>query len=143
VAETLHVEGLQELLQAFGRMDKSLSREVRREYRTIGALVARRIKTIAEAEGLRGSARTGDHQPGALIRGVRPAVKGSTLVVQDLVRRNGFPYPQVAEGWISGHGEERPFMEPGLDASTQAVVHGFEDMLDRISSIGGFGGRVT
>jgi hypothetical protein len=143
VTEAVRVEGLQELLQAFGRMDKSLSRELRREYRSIGGLVARRIKTIAEGIGLRGSARTGDHKPGALIRGVRPAVRGSTLVVQDLVRRNGFPYPQVAEGWIAGHGAMRPFMEPGLDASTGVVLDGFGEMLDRISDIGGFGGRVT
>jgi hypothetical protein len=143
MADVVKVEGLQELTQAFGRMDRALSRELRREYRVIGQLVGRRIKTIAEALGLRGSERTGDHKPGALIRGVRPAVRGSTLVIQDLVRRKGFPYPQVAEGWIGGHGDKRPFMEPGLDASGREVEDAFGDMLDRLSSIGGFGGRVT
>lgn len=143
MADVVEVEGLQELLRAFGQMDRALSREVRREYRVIGQLVARSAKSVAEAKGLRGSAHTGDHKPGALIRGIRPAVRGSTLVIQDLVRRKGFPYPALYEGDISGHGEPRPFLEPGLDLVQDKVVDAFGDMLDRLSGIGGFGGRVT
>lgn len=115
IAGRVQVEGLDELLRAFSRLERGLARELRNELRRVGYRFARDAKQTVTARGL---VRTGR------LRGsLRPAVRGATLVVRSSPPLN--PGPRSAAGYASvyengargGDGVgKRAFLEPTLRA---------------------------
>lgn len=142
----VRVEGIRELVQAFGRIDRGLRGELQSELRELADSVARRAQAIAEQKGLRKS--------GDLIRTIRPAVRGTVALVRAGATHRGFNYPRRLEyeggrrassdpTWFRAPGS-RSFLAPALDDKTEDVVAGVEDLLDRLAGEAGFGrgGRI-
>jgi hypothetical protein len=118
----VYVEGLDETIRAFGRMDRRLSGDIRKQMRGIGQFVAKAANENAKGQGLVGKTKR-------LSRGNRPAVKGSTLLVRNRVENRGFNYPAVSE-----YKRGRAFLEPALDEQEPRVIREFERMLDELGS---------
>ena len=98
----VEVTGLNELVRAFGRIDKGMSRQFRQQLRVgVGGPVAQDMKELARSRGLR--------QTGKLINSIRPAVRGATLFINASATNKGYPYPAVYE---FGRGGARSFMQP-------------------------------
>lgn len=128
VAEVVRVEGLNEVIRAFRRMDRSLAREVQMELRHISQFVADDAKVTATGKGL--------VDAGRLVRGIKPFYRGATAGVRSSVTRKGYPYGGVYE---FGRGVARAFLEPTVRRDEHKIVEAFEDMLDRLTSQAGFG----
>src|SRR5258706_13453132 len=100
----VEVTGLNELVRAFARIDKGMSRQFRQELRVgVGGPVAAEMKAMAASRGLR--------QTGKLINSLRPSVRGSTLFINASATNRGYPYPA---GYEFGRGGARAVMEPGV-----------------------------
>lgn len=103
---TVEVTGLNELVRAFSRIDKGMSRQFRQELRVgVGGPVAKDMKDMARSRGLRG-------KTGKLINSIRPSVRGATLFINESATNKAYPYPAVYE---FGHGGARAFMQPVVD----------------------------
>lgn len=101
----VEVTGLNELVRAFGRIDRGMSRQFRRQLRVgVGGPVAQDMKQMAQSLGLRKS--------GKLINSLRPSVRGATLFINESATNKGYPYPAVYE---FGRGGARAFMQPVVD----------------------------
>ena len=111
---TVRVEGLHELLGALGRVDRGATREIRKELRVgVGGAFVRDVKDRISLMGLVKS--------GKLRASIRPAVRGSTLVVRSSPplhpgRRSSEGYAAVYEYGAHGGRRRRAFLEPTLDA---------------------------
>ena len=139
MAAAVRVEGLDELVRAFGRLDRGLRRELQKHLRVIGKIVADDAKAVASEKGLRGGA--GDPHEGLLIRSIRPRVRGGSAFVADTAVTTspkypaGYPYPKRIE--FAGGGA-RAFLAPALDRSRERVVSELERLVDWVES--DFGG---
>lgn len=127
MADAVQVEGVRELIRAFGRIDRDVQKELTGALRKIARGVAATAKAIAEQKGL--------HATGTLIRKITISVSGGQAYVRDTASRtsrkwpSGFPYPAVYE---FGHNKERAFLEPALYRDQEQIVHGVEEMLDML-----------
>jgi hypothetical protein len=103
------VEGLDETIRAFARVDKALAGELRKELRTrVGGEFVRDVKSRISGEGL--------VDRGKLRASIRPAVRGSTLVVRSSPPLRPGPKSRLGYAAIYEHGRgRRPFLEPTLD----------------------------
>lgn len=126
MSDAVQVEGIKDVLNAFGRIDKGLRKELRVELVAAAGLVAAKAKDIAEQLGLRDT--------GKLIASIRPGMSGAYAYVTDSAKRNGFNYPAVYE---FGHNRERAFLNPAADAEREHVIVGIEGLLDRLTSEAG------
>lgn len=104
------VEGLDDLVRAFQRVDAKVPREMRKQLRNE---VGRPF--VADAKEHVGS--VGLVKTGKLRRSIRPLVQGSTLLVRDSATNKGFPYPAVYE---FGKGGARAFLGPTADEWIQS-----------------------
>lgn len=133
-AALIEVEGLQQTLRAFGRIEKGMRKELRKQLVEIAGVVAETARSIAEQKGL--------HESGALIARIHPGMRSSYAYVADTARRKsrkypgGFNYPAVYE---YGHGRARAFLEPAAKQDEEKAVTLVEGMLDRLTSQAGFG----
>lgn len=118
------VEGLDDLIRSFARLDKNLAKEIRKQERRVGTIVARRQREAALARGLR--------KTGKLARSNKPIVRGSTLYVVNRATNDGFPYPVMYEE------TGRSFFYQPAEDSMPEVVQGFDDMLGRMAGEEGF-----
>jgi hypothetical protein len=101
----VEVTGLNEMLHALGRIDKGITRELRKQLSVgVGGPIVADMKDEATARGL--------VKTGKLRSGLRPAVRGSSLFVNESARNKGYPYPAIYE---FGHGGARAFMQPVVD----------------------------
>ena len=128
---TVRVEGLNELKAKLKVADEETKAAVKGEMKQVGTLVARKAQELAEAQGL--------HRSGKLIAAIRPGVlQGMVAVVRDSAKKNGFNYPAVYEGKLSGHGLHgrgpRPFLAPAVEAETTEILAGFERVLERVAA---------
>lgn len=123
MAEAVQVEGLGELLRAFGRVDAGVRKELTGTLRGIARGVAAAAKAIAEFNGLRDT--------GTLISKITISVGGGAAYVRATAKRwpGGFPYPAVYE---YGKGGQRAFLAPALRLEEPNVLRGVEGMLDAL-----------
>ncbi len=112
----IYVKGLDQLLRDLGRMAPELRKELRGALREAAGAVSSKAKQIAESEGLRAS--------GALIRLIKPSVRGSrAYVVESATRTEGlhapFRYPAVFE---FGQGGARSFLRKAAEEELDHTV---------------------
>lgn len=124
----IRVQGLDQVVRGFRRIDGSLAREVQMELKSIAGFVADDARTYATAIGLRDS--------GDLAHGIKPFYRGATAGVRSTVKRRGYPYGGVYE---FGKGGARAFLAPTVKRDEAKIVEAFEDMLDRLISSAGLG----
>lgn len=125
MADVVRVEGLDALVRSFGRVNRKAAGQVRKEMRTgIGGEFVRDVKSRIEGLGLVRS--------GKLRASIRPAVKGSTLVVRSSPplrpgRRSAMGYAAIYE-----YASPRPYLGPTLDAwrDSGKVETEFNEFLD-------------
>lgn len=129
---TVAVEGVGDLLRAFGSIDKGLRRELRLELLDVANIAAGKARAIAEQKGL--------HATGALIDRIHAGARASYAYITDTARRaspaypQGFNYPAVYE---YGHGGARAFLTPAAITSEDDVISGVESLLDRLTRAAG------
>lgn len=153
MAEAIRVQGLSGLVRDFGRMSKTLRKELQDELRDAAELVADEARAEAERQGL--------HDTGALIRSIGTRVGRSIAYVRatatskhrttDRVRvrslpgsRGGsrtaaaatstvrdFPYPKLYEYRDGGR---RAFLAPALQTKRQEVERHVERILDKLEN---------
>lgn len=138
--DRIEVHGLVEFRRDFARMDRKLRTEWDRELRTAAQPVKDAARQIAEAKGL--------HRTGRLIGSIRIATgrRGSVFVRSTPPlrpsRRARMGYAAIYEYGGRARGEAlgpRAFLTPALEREREEVVERLSDVLDRITSEGGFG----
>jgi len=133
---SVHVENLDVLVKAFGRVDKNLKRQLQARLRGIGKIVADEAKGIAEFHRLRGEEDYDRHR-GSLITQIRPSVRGSSVFIRDSARTKsaaypaGYNYPARFEFESKG---AKAFMRPALQGRRGDIVREFEKLEDWIAS---------
>jgi len=115
----VRVEGLNELIRAFGKVDKDLKRGVQRELQASADIVSQATKSKIGSLSPPGSSRT--------IGGVRPRVRGSTAVVEQRLgkttgKRGDWGVTQMHRGFL-----------PALSEKTTEVVQRLDEMLGRLA----------
>lgn len=125
---TVRVEGLNQLVRDFGKIEKDLRKELQAELKDLARIVQREAQEIATAKGL---VRTGK-----LVRSIRPSVRGGRAFIRETATNKGYAYPRIYE---YGHDGVRSFMQPALEAKRNEVYEGLDDMLDRLTDRNGFG----
>jgi hypothetical protein len=164
--ETIIVEGLDQLIRDFNKIDPELRRGMQRELDKIGKIVADDAKADVTARGL---VRSGDMR-----KGIRQRVRGGTVVIRSSATHRGYNYPKVFEfGGRSGQvqkngsvsairnrstvGQRMIDMNPGMTSqgdfgeygpqaillpalvrNEEKVMLALEDMFDRLVSQNGF-----
>ena len=121
-AGTVRVEGLRELNAAFGKLDKSLKRELQKELRAVAEPVAKGVRQKMMAHGF--SAPT--------ITGVRAGSRSGTVIV-----RQRAPKKTGNRGYFGGVQMRYAFL-PALEEGEPETVRAVEDMLDRMTRKEGF-----
>jgi hypothetical protein len=137
----VHVEGLDGLVNGFGRVDKGLRRELQKHLRDVGKIVAEQAKGVAEYRGLRGEEPSDKHS-GQLIARIQPSVRGGSVFIRDSARTKSAKYPggyNYPARFEFEHGGERSFMRDGLEGSRGRVVREFEKLEDWIATEWGRG----
>jgi hypothetical protein len=130
----VQVEGLDELVKAFGRVDKGLRRELQKQLRVIGKGVVDQARAVAASEGLHGSGR--DPHPGQLISKMTVSVRGGSVYVRDTAKTvstkypQGYNYPQRLEYEAGG---SRSFLRRGLEERRGTVIRDMERLVDWIA----------
>lgn len=127
VGGTVQVSGLKELARDLGKVSPEIRKAIKAEIKDIAGIVANEAQRIATAKGL--------VDTGKLVRGIKPAISGTTGLVRDSTTRKGYPYPSVYE---YGHGAARAFVSPAADAKQQAVQDAFGDLVDKALNRAGF-----
>jgi hypothetical protein len=94
--DTIRVEGLADLLKTFGRIDKQLSKEIKRELREIGGIVLKDAKANALAEGF-GKPGASGRGSGDLLRGLKLRQRRGDIAIVETAMRAGFNYPKIYE----------------------------------------------
>lgn len=123
MADVVRVEGLDALVRSFGRVNRKAAGQVRKEMRTgIGGEFVRDVKSRIEGLGLVRS--------GKLRASIRPAVKGSTLVVRSSPPLR--PGRRSAMGYAAIYEYASPYLGPTLDAwrDSGKVETEFNEFLD-------------
>ena len=136
---SVRVEGLSALIRDFNRMDKQLSRDLRRELIAVGQIVADEAVEVQMPNQNLAAGQAGDddvRNSGQLQGSIRARMKGTATIVEQ--RRDG-RRSKFAYGGIYEYHKGRPFLEPALDAKTEEVVEALDEMLDRLTSANGFG----
>ena len=119
MAETVRVEGLNELVRAFGKMDKELRRDLQREL----SKAAKIVREEAAAGFMHVSARSAG--------GFRPRVRGSTAVVEQRLRRT--------TGLRGDYGAHQMwYLLKALRDKEDAVVESIDKMLGNLGEDAGF-----
>lgn len=129
------MEGLDGLVRAFGRLDKGLRRELQKELKEIGRIVAEEAKGIAEFKRLRGEDDPGDPHPGQLIARIQPSVRGASVYIRDTAASSSGRYPKYnyPARLEYEQGGRRAFLRPALDGRRNEIVNRFEHLLDWIA----------
>ena len=136
-AGSIRVEGLSNLIRDFQAMDKEMARDLRRELIDIGNIVTEEAKDNQVPDQNLAAGQRGEddrRNTGKLQRGLRARMRGTTTIVENRAKRDGYLYPSIYE-----YGKGRPFLEPALDAKTDEIVEALGDMIDRLTSANGFG----
>lgn len=147
----VYVEGLDELIRDFRRIDKSMAKQLTDTLRPLARSVRDKAKVIAKERGfgqgartrgaggkfVKGSAGRSGRGTGALIRGMGISVRGASAYVLNKAERTTgtkpFRYPAVYEfGQNSpwNRSGDRSFLQPALDIMRPQIVEGIEEMLD-------------
>lgn len=132
--QVVSVEGLDEFIRATARVNKKAAGFVRKELRVgVGGAFVKDVKSTIDAAGLVGQSKK--------LRGsIRPAVKGSTLLVRSTPplkpgKRSPMGYAAVYEyGGRSGRRAARPYLNPTLDEwiGSGRLVEAFNGALDNV-----------
>lgn len=117
---TVRISGLKETIQAFNKLDRSLTKEVQKA-----------LKEVAEPVAADARVRIGRYR-GAQTRTIKPRSRGaSTFVTQGAKKvtgkRGDFGLLQMRRGLI-----------PALEANEDKVIKGVEDALDHLTRDAGF-----
>ena len=120
---TVRVRGLSELRRDLAAVGPDARSGLRDALKDAADVVSDEAKHVAFQRDLVDS--------GALVRGIRPSVRGTRAVVQSTVKRGGYPYSGRYE-----YGDRlRPFLQPALENKQNEVVEqfrrGVDDLLDR------------
>jgi hypothetical protein len=117
---TLRVQGINELIRAFRKVDQGLRRQTQRELQEIARIVSDDARNRIDARYGGGSGRY-----------IRPRVKGSSAIAESRARSTG-RHPNFG-GLIMTRG-----LLPARAAKQDEVVKAFEKMLDKLGSGAGF-----
>jgi hypothetical protein len=77
-------------------MEKTMKKELKKEFQAIGVIVADEAKSIAESKGLRGTLARDKHK-GLLIKSIKPQATAMKVVINETARTKGYNYPKVYE----------------------------------------------
>lgn len=122
MATGVRVKGLRELQRDIGRVDKQLRSELGKELKKLAEPVA--------ADASRRVARFGEKTAAGIVAGRR----GGGAVVRQRLRK------VTGKRGDFGALQMRTALIPALEAHEEEVVHGVEDLLDRLTSEAGLGG---
>lgn len=121
---TVRVDGLDDLVRAFGKISKDLRREVQRELSDAAKIVATEARAKISGLAPPGSPRT--------VGGVRPRVRGSTAFVEQRLGKT------TGKRGDWGAIQMRRAFLPSLDEKQDEVVERLDRMLDRLAGKNGF-----
>lgn len=133
--QVVQVEGLDALARSVGRIDRGLRRELQRQLRKVGDIVAEDARRVAEEKGL-SSHSAYDKHPGLLIKSIRPSVRGGSVFIRDTARTPGsgkwgnYNYPARYE--FENHGE-RAFLRVAINQNTNRIMNEMGHILDWIA----------
>lgn len=136
---SIRVEGLRELINAFYKMDRQLSKEIRQELILIGNLVVDEARDTQMPQQQLAAGQLGqDGVPntGKLQKSLRAKMQGQSTAVVESRKPRGSKY---AYGAIYEFDQGRPFLVPALEAKTDDIMEALGDMVDRLVSANGFG----
>jgi hypothetical protein len=119
MAGAVKVEGLNELVRAFGQIDKELRRDIQREL-SAAALIVRQ-------EAAAGFMHISPRSAG----GFRPRVRGSTAVVEQRYRKTTGMRPDYGS-------HQMWYLMKALGDKEEAVVARLDLMLDKLGGEAGF-----
>jgi len=132
---TAYVEGLDQFVRSVGRVSKGSVREIRKELRVgVGGVFVKDVKARIDEQGL--------VQSGRLRGSIRPAVRGSTLIIRSKPQKPG---PRSPEGYnavyeFGKRGESefgpRAFLYPTAEewnasGKTERAFEGFLEWIER------------
>lgn len=95
-ADTIRVEGLSDLLKAFGKLDKRLRQEISKELRIIGGFVLQDAKAMALAEGF-GPPGASGRGTGDLLRNLKLRQRRGDIAIAETAVHGGLNYPRIYE----------------------------------------------
>lgn len=133
--EVVQVDGLDALVRGFGRVDRGLRREVQKQLRKVGQIIADDAKQVATEKGLHSRSKYDKH-PGELIADIKSTVRGGSVWIRDAARTPGqgkwgnYNYPARFE--FENHGE-RAFLRVAINRNTSRTIKEMEQVLDWIA----------
>lgn len=124
---TAYVEGLDQFVRSVGRVSKGSVREIRKELRVgVGGVFVKDVKARIDEQGL--------VQSGRLRGSIRPAVRGSTLIIRSKPQKPG---PRSPEGYNAVYEfGPRAFLYPTAEewnasGKTERAFEGFLEWIER------------
>jgi hypothetical protein len=133
---TIVVEGVDELVATFRRIDRRIARGLQDEIRGTARDVAAIARRIATEKGLGSPGRSG-RGTGDLVNHIKVRVRGGSAFIVEDVRRvsakypAGYPYAKVYE---YGSGGVRAFMHPAAREAAPLVMERTSRLIDRVIS---------
>lgn len=115
----VRVQGLQETVRAFNKLDRTVSREIQRE-----------LKKAAEPVTQAGREKISRY-PGASIGTISPRATGASVFVTQKARKKTGLRPDFG-------GLQQRRLDEALNENEDRVIEGIEDFLDLITNSEGF-----
>lgn len=135
---SIRVEGLGQLVSDFYKINRELSKDLRRELVDIGKIVVDEAvtQTLPRQNLAAGQAGTDlRRNTGTLQRSIRSKMRGQSAVIveQRRPKKKKFAYGAIYE-----FDRGRAFLVPALEAKTDDIIEAIDDMFDRLVSKNGF-----
>lgn len=113
---TVLVEGLDETLRAFRKVNKNLANDMQNRLRHIAKIVADEAKGVAEFNHLRESGR--------LIKGIKTQVKYREAYIIETAKnpRNDYPYPMIYEYGGRARSAKRKTFGAGAAVTNRSAI---------------------
>lgn len=134
---SIRVEGLADLVGDFYKINRQLSKDLRRELVDIGKIVVDEAVNVTLPQQNLAAGQAGiDMRPntGRLAKSLRSKMRGQSAVV---VEQRRPPKKKFAYGVQFEFGG-REFLVPALENKTDDIIEAIDDMFDRLVSKNGF-----
>lgn len=122
MAETVHVEGLDQLVRTFGKIDRGLRRELQGRLRKVGLLVAADYRATAP------------RKTGKMAESAKPSVRGGSVFVRVTATKASPKYPKYRYPnrieYEAGSGQP---LHASLERQRPAVVNELGDVVDWVA----------
>lgn len=160
VGPTVYIRGLDDLYRDLRAMDREFGTtgrtQLQQELQRAATMVAEHARdvTIPQAgmvgtttrrrnpDGVEYGKRRKRYKPGGTQRGVRGYVRGSTGIVTNRAKRQGFRYPWMYEFGTSQRNTNphRPFLYPALNDKRDEIMETLAEGIERVARKHGFRG---